>query len=146
MVRRTLFYLVILALALPVFSGDFFCKRFDFEQEKVIRLGEDAGDVSLQDIQFKFPSYVGPRKLEIKGRNEAKVTLKNYGEQALRIHIAVALFDESGNLVGCGTTGSKLGSTKPNEEETFYVTFDYVKSKLSQAQVFYITIETEAVV
>jgi hypothetical protein len=146
MVRRALFCLVILALALPVFSGEFFCKRFDFEQEKVIRLNENAGDVSVQDIQFQFPSYVGPRKLEIKGRNQATISLKNYGGQTLRIHIAVALFDESGNLVGCGTTGSKLGSTKPNEEETFYITFDYVNSKLSQAQVFYITVEAEPAV
>ena len=142
MVRRTLFCLVILALAFPVFSGEFFCKRFDFEQEKVIRLNETAGDLSIIDIQFKFPAYVGPKKMEIKGNNQAKIMLKNYGKEAVRIQIAVALFDKSGNLVGCGSSQTVHASHMLNEEETFYINFDYVKSKLSQAQVFYITVET----
>ena len=69
--------------------------------------------------------------------------MKNYGTQAVRVHLALALFDESGNLVGCGTTGSKLGTTRPGETETFFVAFDYVKSRLATAKTFYLTVETE---
>jgi hypothetical protein len=145
--HRSLFTLLIAALllaALPL-QAEFFCQRYDFAQEKWIRLDAKAGDVQIQDIQFEFPTYVGPRRLNIKGRNEATVNVKNYGAQDLRVHIAVALFDASGNLVGCGTTGSKLGSTKAGEQETFYVTFDYVHSRIATAKTFYLTVDTEPV-
>ncbi len=146
MTRRNLglAVLLILAAALPI-NAEFFCQRFDFAQEKWIRLGAKCGDVEIQDIQFQFPTYVGPRKLNIKGRNEATLNVKNYGAQSLRVHVAVALFDAGGNLVGCGTTGSKLGVTKPGEQETFYVTFDYVHSKIQTATTFYLTVDTEEV-
>jgi hypothetical protein len=128
--------------ALPA-GADYFCQRFDFTQERWIKLGVKAGDLEVQDIQFEFPSFVGPRKLKIEGRNVAVINVKNYGTQAVRVHLALALFDESGNLVGCGTTGSKLGTTRPGETETFFVAFDYVKSRLATAKTFYLTVETE---
>ncbi|MEW6757708.1 MAG: hypothetical protein AB1347_05765 [Acidobacteriota bacterium] len=140
--RETWIALAFLLLALP-FRSEFACKRYDFAQERWIRLDTKAGDLEVQDVIFQFPSYVGPRKLNVKGRNMATINVKNYGTQRLRVHIAVALFDASGNLVGCGTTGSKLGSTKPSETESFFVAFDYVNSQLSTAQVFYLTVETE---
>ena len=144
---RTRPWIFALALALATaaqpFAADFFCKRYDFSQEQFIRLDASAGPVTVRDIKFEFPAYVGPKKMDIKGHNVAKVSLKNYGKERLRIHLAVALFDGDGNMVGCGTTGSKVGFTNPGEEESFYVSFDYVKSKLSSAKVFYLTLETE---
>lgn len=134
---------LVIAAALPLSAGEFFCKRYDFLQEQYIQLDAKAGEVALRDIRFRFPAYVGPRKLDIKGRNQAEVSIKNYGDKPMRIHVAIALFDEAGNLVGCGATGSKLGSTKRGEEETFFVTFDYVKDRLSAAKVFYLTVEAQ---
>jgi len=143
MIRRLIpAALLLAALALPA-GAEFFCKKYDFVQERWIQLNEKSGDVTLQDVQFQFPGYVGPRKLEIQGRNQAVLHVKNYGTEALRIHLAIALYDADGNLVGCGTTGSKLGSTKPGEEESFFVAFDYVKSRLSAAKTFQVTLETE---
>lgn len=131
--------------ALPIPAGDFVCKRFDFVPQQFIKVELAAGQVTVQDVKFEMPATYGPKKMEVKGKNQAVVSVKNYGKQYLRIHVAIALFDESGNLVGCGTTGSKMGSTGPGEEETYYVTFDYVKSKLSEAKFFYVTVETAPV-
>ncbi len=143
MTRRLLLVAIfVCAAALPL-SAEFFSKRYDFVQERWIKLDQAVGSVTVQDVQFEFPSYIGPKKLEIKGRNTAVVNVKNYGTAAMRIHVAVALFDADNNLVACGTTGSKLGSTKPGEEESFFVNFDYVKSRLSSAKYFYLTVETE---
>ena len=143
MTRRFLVLaLLVCAAALPL-NAEFFSKRYDFVQERWIKLEETAGNVTVQDIQFEFPSYIGPKKLEIKGRNTAVVNVKNYGATAMRIHVAVALFDADNNLVACGTTGSKLGSTKPGEQEAFFVSFDYVKSRLAATKYFYLTVETE---
>jgi len=137
--------LLILAalLSLPLQAGDFFCKRYDIQLKGTVRLDETVGDIAVQDIVFEFPAYLGPDKLKIQGKNQAVVTVKNYGDESLKIRLAVALFDENGNLVGCGTTGSKLGSTRPRETETFFITFDWVDSRLSAAKVYYLTVETE---
>ena len=131
--------------ALPLPAGDFVCKRYDFVPEQFIKVDLAAGQVAVRDVKFEMPATYGPKKMEVKGKNQAVVSVKNYGKQYLRIHVAIALFDESGNLVGCGTTGSKMGSTGPGEEESYFVTFDYVKSKLSEAKFFYITVETAPV-
>lgn len=144
MTRRRLACLLplLLLLVLPL-RAELFCQRFDFAQEKWIRLDAKSGDMEIQDIQFRFPSYHGPRKLALKGPNKATVNLKNYGTRALKVRVAVALFDASGNLVGCGTAGSGLGSAHPGERETFDVIFDHVTGHLSTAKTFYLTVETE---
>jgi len=142
MARKVLLALLLTIVTLP-FMGEFYCKRYDFVQERWIKLNAKVGELTVQDIQFQIPSFVGPRRLNIKGRNEASINVKNYGKEHLRVHFAVALFDASGNLVACGTTGSKLGSTGPGDTESYYVFFDYVKSRISTAQFFYLTCETE---
>lgn len=136
--------ILLAVLALPL-RADLFSQRFDFAQEKWIRLDARSGDLEIQDIQFRFPAFVGPRKMGIKGHDEATVNLKNYGTRALKVHIAVALFDASGNLVGCGTAGNGLGSARAGERETFTVTFDHVTRHLSTAKTFYLTVESEPV-
>ncbi len=139
---RTALVAAALCLTLP-FSAEFSCNRYDFALNRFIRLDTKAGDLVIQDVEFQFPSYIGPKKLDIEGRNEAVVDVKNYGSVALRIHVAIALFDASGNLVGCGTSGSKLGYTRSGENEDFHVAFNYVHSKLMSAKYFYLTVETE---
>ena len=143
MVRKAFLFLALTVLSTMPFMGSFVCKRHKFVQERWIKLNMKASDLTVQDIQFEFPSFIGPRRLNIKGPNRVVIDVKNYGRKHLRVHVAIALFDASGNLVGCGTTGSKLGSTGPNETETYYVVFDYVKSRLSTAEYFYLTVETE---
>ena len=147
MIRRTLPIALAAAilLSVPALAQDFVCKRYDFAAGQFIKTDIAAGPVTVRDVKFELPSTLGPKKMDIKGKNMAVVGLKNFGKEYLRIHLAIALFDENGNLVGCGTTGSKMGTTGPGEEETFYVTFDYVKSKLATAKFFYITVETAPV-
>jgi hypothetical protein len=142
MTRRSLLVAAALVFAAMSVEAEFFCKRYDFVADKWIRLGARAGDIEIQDVQFEIPSYIGPKKLDIK-RNEAAINLKNYGSQTLRIKIAIALFDEQGNLVACGATGSKVGGTSSGKTESFYVTFDYVHSKIASSKIFYLTVETE---
>ena len=116
-------------------KGGAICKRDDGALK--------VGDIELTDIQFQFPAYVGPRKLGIQGRNQATLTVKNYGTVRIRVQVAIALFDADGNLLGCGTTGTKVAGTKAGGEESYYVSFDYVNSRLTSAKTFYITVETE---
>jgi len=133
--------LLALFATLPL-GAEYFCQRYDFSAEKWIRLNAKVGSLELLDVQFEFPSYVGPRKLGIKGRDQATLNLKNYGEVRTRVQVAIALFDAEGNLVGCGTTGTKVAGTKPGGTEGYYVSFDYVNSRIQTAKTFYLTVES----
>ena len=141
--RLGLAFTLIMALfaTLPL-GAQYFSQRYDFSTEKWIRLNAKVGSLELLDIQFEFPSYVGPRKLGIKGRDQATLNLKNYGDVRVRVQVAIALFDAEGNLVGCGATGTKVAGTKPGGTESYYVSFDYVHSRIQTAKTFYLTVES----
>lgn len=143
--KRLSLVMVLLASLFAVLplNAEFFSQRYDFAAEKWIRLGTSVGDIELMDVQFELPAYVGPRKLNIKGRDQATVNLKNYGKVRTRVQVAIALFDADGNLVACGTTGTKIAGTKPGGTESFYVNFDYVNTRIGTAKTFYLTVETE---
>lgn len=124
-------------------SADFYCKKFDVVLDQWIKIDDGPKPVIVQDLKFEFPSYIGPKKLNIKGIDQAVVNFKNYGNIPLKVKIAIALFDEEDNLVGCGTTSSKFITTKAGKEEKVVVAFNNVKSRLEKAKYFLLTVETE---
>lgn len=124
-------------------SADFFCKKFDVVLDQWIKINDGPKPVVVQDLKFEFPSYIGPKKLNIKGIHQAVVNFKNYGDIPLKVKIAIALFDGEDNLVGCGTTSSKFITTKAGKEEKVVVAFNNVKSRLEKAEYFLLTVETE---
>lgn len=135
-------FLVLTIFTLPFF-GEFFCKKYDLEIGKWLRIEEGPKPVVVQDIKFEFPSYIGPKKLDIKGLPQAIVDFKNYGDVPLKVKLALALFDEENNLVACGTTSSKFVHTKGGKEEKATIVFSNVRSKIDKAKYFYLTVETE---
>ena len=123
-----------LVLALPL-QAEFFCKRYDFAQEKYMKLNEKVGDLEVMDLKFELP-------IPGMAQNRCTVSVKNYGANRLKVNLALALFDENGNLVGCGTTGTKFTGTRGGEVERYYVTFDYVGQNIKTAKFVYMTVET----
>ena len=134
---------LILAFFLIPLSAEFYCKKFDVVLDEWIRIEDGPKPVTIHDIKFEFPSYIGPKKLDIKGIPQAVVNFKNYGTTSLAVKLAVALFDKDGNLVGCGTTSSKFMVTRAGKEEKVVIPFDNVKSRLKEAKYFLLTVETE---
>jgi hypothetical protein len=132
--RKIVFFALALALCLP-FSAEFFCKRYDFGPEKYVKLNQKVGDLEVMDLKFELPN-------QDYQQNRCTLTVKNYGSRTLKANFALALFDESGNLVACGTTGTKLSGTRAGHTETFYVSFDYVRTKIRDTKFFYLTAET----
>ena len=106
---------LVLALALP-FSAEYFCKRYEVTQEKYVKLNEKVGDLEVIDLKFEMPGQ--------SAQNRCIATVKNYGSTRLKVNMAMALFDPNGNLVACGTTGTKLTGTKPGSVESFFIIFD----------------------
>lgn len=143
MKARVLVIAALLVLSLIPLNAEFYCKKYDVSLEGWMRIEEGPKPVVVQDIKFEFPSYIGPKKLDIKGVPQAVVNFKNYGESAVKVKLAIALFDSQDNLVGCGTTASKFGYTRAGKEEKVVVGFNNVKSRLMDAKYFLLTIETE---
>lgn len=143
MKAKVLVTAALLALFLVPLNAEFFCRKYDVSLEGWIRIQEGPKPVTVQDIKFEFPSYIGPKKLDIKGVPQAVINFKNYGDAAVKVKLAIALFDAEGNLVGCGTTASKFGYTRAGKEEKVVVGFNNVKSRLMDAKYFLLTIETE---
>lgn len=138
------FIFLFLVLSFSIFvSAEFFCKKYDVVMDQWIKIDEGPKPVVVQDLKFEFPSYIGPKKLNIKGISQAVVNFKNYGDTPLKVKIAIALFDDSENLVGCGTTSSKFITTRAGKEEKVVVAFNNVKSRLDKAKYFILTVETE---
>lgn len=133
----------LLLLSLVPLNAEFFCRKYEVSLEGWTRIQEGPKPVVVQDIKFEFPSYIGPKKLDIKGVPQAVVNIKNYGESAMKVRLAIALFDAEGNLVGCGTTASKFGYTRAGKEEKVVIGFNNVKTRLMEAKYFLLTVETE---
>ena len=133
-VRKLFFIALAFVLSLP-FSAEFFCKRYDFTQDKYVKLNQKVGDLEVMDLKFEVPNLDYHQ-------NRCVLTVKNYGVRTIKVNIAIALFDESGNLVGCGTTGTKLSGTRSGNTETYFVSFDYVRTKIQDTKFFYMTAET----
>lgn len=123
-----------LVLALPL-QAEFFCKRYDFAQEKYLQLNQRVGDLEVMDLKFELP---------VPGmtQNRCVVSVKNYGAKRLKVNLAIALFDENGNLVGCGTTGTKFAGTRGGDVERYFVSFDYVGQTIKTTKFVYLTVET----
>lgn len=143
MKAKVLVIAALLALFLVPLNAEFFCRKYDVSLEGWIRIQEGPKPVTVQDIKFEFPSYIGPKKLDIKGVPQAVVNFKNYGDAAVKVKLAIALFDAEGSLVGCGTTSSKFGYTRAGKEEKVVIGFNNVKSRLMDAKYFLLTIEME---
>ena len=132
--RTLLLAALALVLSMP-FTAEFFCKRYDFTQDKYVKLNQKVGELEVLDLKFEIPNQDFQQ-------NRCVVTVKNYGSRTLKVNLAMALFDEAGNLVACGTTGTKLTGTRAGRTETYFVTFDYIRTKIQDTKFFYITTET----
>lgn len=143
MKAKVLVIAALLVLSLVPLNAEFYCKRYEVSLEGWIRIQEGPKPVVVQDIKFEFPSYIGPKKLDIKGVPQAVINIKNYGESAMKVKLAIALLDAEGNLVGCGTTASKFGYTRAGKEEKVVIGFNNVKTRLMEAKYFLLTVETE---
>lgn len=133
--KRVLLAMVLaLVLALPM-QAEYFCKRYDYAGESYLKLNQKVGDLEVMDLKFELP-------VQGMAQNRCTVSVKNYGAKRLKVNLAIALFDENGNLVGCGTTGTKFSGTRSGEVERYYVTFDYVGQNIKTTKFIYLTVET----
>lgn len=113
-------------------------KKFLLDKNKPMSLDLSAGQIRVEQAVFEFPSSV----MRLETADKVRITVVNESQAKVRVGLAVALFDEAGNLVGAGVGGNKGGQLAPGERAEFSVFFYYVNEQLSSASAFQITLET----
>jgi hypothetical protein len=112
-------------------------KKFVLEQNRPMSLELSVAQVTAEQVTFEFPSSV----MRLETANKARIAVTNGGSVKVRVGLALALFDEGGNLVAAGAGGNKGGQVAPGEKAEFSVFFYYVSEQIPSAKTFQITME-----
>ena len=71
----------------------------------------------------------------------ARVEVTNTGTLPKIPGFAVAVMDKDGRLLGAASGGTKFGTVKPGETETFDLNYTQVKERLGAGDTFFFAIE-----
>ena len=142
--RISLVFALLAALfaAIPA-NAEFFSQRFDFAVEKWIRINAKVGDLELRDVQFQFPRLRGPQEAGHPGPEPGHPhgeELRGRADPGAGRHRALR---RGRQPPGMRHHGDEDGGNQGGGEESYYVSFDYVNTRLASAKTFYITVETE---
>ena len=128
-------------LGAPASAGEFVAKTYEFKAGVKLEVGLDLAEgLRLESIEFEIPEGA-PSAFSMNPR--AKVVISNFGAEARRIGIAIALEDDEGRLVGAGTGGTKLFPLRADRQMAYGVSFDDVQTRIEAARAFRITLEVE---
>jgi hypothetical protein len=122
----------------------FYSESFPFQWDRVIPLTTNLDGLKVTSIFFN-KRMVQPGFFNfLKGAEfgtRAQVEVTNTGRYPKIPGFAVAVLDKDGRLLGVASGGTKLGTVKPGETETFDLNFTQVKERLSSGDRFLLAIE-----
>jgi hypothetical protein len=122
----------------------FFSEAFPFRWDVVIPLKVELDGLKVSQIFFNKrvpkPGFLGLFKGTEFG-TRAQVEVTNTSKTSKVPGFAVAVLDKDGRLLGAASGGTKLGTIKPGETETFDLNFTQVKERLSKGDRFLLSIE-----
>ncbi len=132
------------AAASPAPAGkplSFFSEKFDYAWEKTLPLAVDVDGLKVNAIFFaRREAKTGIFKGAEFG-TRAQVEVTNTAAKPRTPGFAVAVFDAGGRLLGAASGGTKLGTVKPGETETFDLNFTQVKERLPLGASFVLSVE-----
>lgn len=122
----------------------FYSESFTFSWDRTIPLSIAVDGLKVTKIFFNkrvveagFFSFL--KGAEFGTRAQLEVT--NTGKVPRIPGFAVAVVDKDGRLLGVASGGTKVGTVKPGETETFDLNFTQVKERLASGDKFYLAIE-----
>jgi hypothetical protein len=140
MFKRFLFVAGACLFALPV-SAEILTKKFDWQPVGGIqKVDLTSNEVAISEIRFDLGSTVPPIRVS---SSKAIVRVDNNSQRDQEVGVAIAVFDEQGNLLAAGDGGNKVGELNKGEREEFTVRFSYVYRNLKDAKSFLVTLETK---
>jgi hypothetical protein len=139
--RKAALFGAAVCLAAPL-SAQQATKKFDYKPVDGIQPISLAIDqVKVSQIVFKPGKAAGgPVR-----RSEAECVLRidNDGPVAMQTAVAVALFDEAGNLVAAGSGGTRAGWVAAGEHDASAIRFPFVYRNMEKAKTFLVTLEVQ---
>lgn len=128
----------------PEASLSYFSETFAFAWDRMIPLSVNVDGLKVHSIFFNR-RVVQPGFFNIlKGAEfgtRAQVEVTNTGKYPKIPGFAVAVLDRDGKLLGVASGGTKVGTIKPGETETFDLNFTQVKERLAKGDRFLLAIE-----
>ena len=125
-------------------SLSYFSETFAFTWDRIIPLSVNLDGLKVTRIFFNKrvvePGFFGVLKGAEFG-TRAQVEVTNTGKHPKVPGFAVAVLDKDGKLLGVASGGTKVGTVKPGETETFDLNFTQVKERLSKGDRFLLAIE-----
>ncbi len=132
------------AAAPPTAPLSFYSETFPFAWDRVIPLTVDLDGLKVVSIFFN-KRVVQPGFFNLlKGAEfgtRAQVEVTNTGKYPKVPGFAVAVLDKEGRLIGVASGGTKVGTIKPGETETFDLNFTQVKERLATGEKFFLAVE-----
>lgn len=134
----------VLAPAPAAVALSFLSESFPFSWDRMIPLTLELDGLKVEQIFFNKrvvqPGFFNLLKgAEFGTRAQVKVT--NTSRFPRIPGFAVAVLDAEGKLLGVASGGTKVGTVKPGETETFDLNFTQVNERLSKGARFLIAIE-----
>ena len=125
-------------------SLSYFSESFAFTWDRVIPLSVNVDGLKVTSIFFNRrvmqPGFFNIMKGAEFG-TRAQVEVTNTAKYPRIPGFAVAVLDKDGKLLGVASGGTKIGTVKPGETETFDLNFTQVKERLPKGERFLLAIE-----
>ena len=137
------------APAMPAQAGPtgpltFYSEGFSFVWDRVIPMSINLDGLKVTSIFFnkrmlQSGAFSFLKDAEFGTRAQVEVT--NTGTVSKIPGFAVAVLDKDGRLIGVASGGTKVGTIKPGDTETFDLNFTQVKERLALGDKFFFAIE-----
>ncbi|HEX4845466.1 MAG TPA: hypothetical protein VFV26_04555, partial [Geothrix sp.] len=128
----------------PEASLSYHAETFPFAWDRMIPLSVNVDGLKVSSIFFNRrvvqPGFFNLLKGAEFG-TRAQVEVTNTGKYPKIPGFAVAVLDKDGKLLGVASGGTKVGTIKPGETETFDLNFTQVKERLPKGDRFLLAIE-----
>lgn len=132
------------APAVPATPLSFHSENLPFAWDHLIPLSIQLDGLQIKSIFFNKrvlkPKFFGLLKSAEFG-TRAQLEVTNTGRSPKIPGFAVAVLDKDGRLLGVASGGTKLGTIKPGETETFDLNFAQVKERLAFGDRFLLAVE-----
>jgi len=140
MLKRLSLCIALSLLAIPALA-DVVTKKFDWQPVGGIqKIAMESSEVAISQIKFDLGDTIAPIR---RSSAKAKVRIDNNSERDQEVGVAIAIFDDQGNMLAAGSGGNKVGELGHGDREEFTVSFPYVYRNLKNARSFLVTLETK---
>ncbi len=119
----------------------FFSEKFAYAWEKTLPLAVDVDGLKVKSVFFARREAKSGIFKGAEFGTRAQIEVTNSALKPRTPGFAVAVFDSEGRLLGVASGGTKFGTVKPGETETFDLNFTQVKERLPLGASFVLSVE-----